>query len=261
MQRAYRALRPGASDIAKRACAAIVGLGLLREHLEVLFSKWRFFDISPGSSLRQGSPPEEPKLLSVRDIRKMLLEYRAYRSSDEGAEKIGVLTHRVLSDTRRYIEFIRGSEEEQRRAVGQLPNDRVIKSQVAISHFESDQDLIACLGKLFHVSVRDIDAYTGSIYTSECIGSEEELFRDAFLAFPMTEMKAYVSRMEDRILNTLDDANSISRGDIVRHTLYREGVVLVKGDSEVAVRFDESGKVKTLMTWPVIMEGHVRQEQ
>lgn len=190
-------LYPGARDDVERARAAAIELELLREHLESLFKQKYGFGTCTALQVRRSESIEDSRLPSANQIREILLEYCAYCKSKEDEREIGAHTERLLFNVGRAISFTTGIEEEQRRIINQSLCDKVIKGLEAVSHIESDQELIVCLGKLFHVRMREIDAYTGLVYTSECLDCDEILYRDAFLSFSVVEKERQALQMKE----------------------------------------------------------------
>lgn len=193
-------LWPDAFGNVKRARAAAIELELLREHLESLFKQKYGFDTCTALQVRRSESIEDSRLPSTNQIREILLEYYAYCKSKEDEREISAHTERLLFNIGRAISFTTGIEEEQRRIINQSLRDKVIKGLEAVSHIESDQELIVCLGKLFHVRMREIDAYTGLVYTSECLDCDEILYRDAFLSFSATEKERQALQMKEEHL-------------------------------------------------------------
>ena len=187
-------LWPDAFGNVKRARAAAIELELLRGHFESLFKQKYGFSACAALKLRRSESIEDSRLPSANQIREILLEYCAYRKSKEDEREIGAHTERLLFNVGRATT---GIEEEQRRNINQSLRNKVIKGLEAVSHIESDQELIVCLGKLFHVRMREIDAYTGLVYTSECLDCDEILYRDAFLSFSAVEKERQALQMKE----------------------------------------------------------------
>lgn len=189
-------LWPDAFGNVKRARAAAIELELLREHFESLFKQKYGFSACAALQFRRSESIEDSRLPSANQIREILLEYCAYCKSKEDEREIGAHTERLLFNVGRAISFTTGIEEEQRRIINQSLRNKVIKGLEAVSHIESDQELIVCLGKLFHVRMREIDAYTGLVYTSECLGCDKSLYRSVFLSFSAAEKEKQLLQMK-----------------------------------------------------------------
>lgn len=189
-------LWPDAFGNVKRARAAAIELELLREHLESLFKQKYGVGTCAALHVRRIESIEDSRLPSANQIREILLEYCACCKSKENEREVGTHAKHLLLNVGRAISFTMGIEEEQRRIINQSFHDKVIKGLQAVSRIESDQKLIVCLGKLFHARMREIDAYTGLVYTSECLDCDESLYRSVFLSFSAVEKEKQLLQMK-----------------------------------------------------------------
>lgn len=190
---------PGAYDDVRRARTLAIEFELLREHLEarecILDAYNSAASWFPAPRNREW-PSNASQIRAVLDLFCSFCESGKYDMDDSDA-LLRVVSSKLFSDDGEdTITFFQGIREEQFRVVDESLHDRAIKGLEAIPRLDSDQELIVCLGKLFHVRMREIDAYTGLVYTSEWLDCDKSLYRSVFLSFSAAEKEKQLLQMK-----------------------------------------------------------------
>lgn len=183
----------------KKARTLAIELELLREHLE---ARKRFLDAYSSVASRFPAPRNRVWPSNTSQIRAVLDLFCSFCESgeydiDDRDVLFRVTSSKLFSDDGGgTITFFQGIREEQFRVVDESLHDRAIKGLEAIPRLDSDQELIVCLGKLFHVRMREMDAYTGLVYTSEWLDCDKSLYRCVFLSFSAAEKEKQLLQMK-----------------------------------------------------------------
>lgn len=135
-------------------------------------------------------------------------------------------------------------------------SDGVARGLVTLGNLKTDQPLIIYIGKMFHMPINGIDAYSGILFSADFFDNDERAKQDvvtSFLRFSQAEKKNGLQRMkelgaasikaeEKRGMRTKEIQLSV--GDPVFHRTLGKGVVSQASGEMVEVEFEGSGDKK-----------------
>lgn len=138
-------------------------------------------------------------------------------------------------------------------------SDGVARGLVTLANLETDQLLIIYIGKMFHMLVNSVDAYSGILFSADYFDNDERAKQDvvtSFLRFSQAEKENGLQRMKElgaasikaeEKRGTRAKEIQLSVGDPVFHRTLGKGVVSQVSGEMVEVEFEGSGDKKRLM--------------